>query len=143
MIDTLKERLDALSEKATPGPWITDKTFSNTYIGPMKANIRSLSYVVAFFETHPGITDGKRGQNEANANFIRKVVNAFRSGDLVTKEELEAAVAKAVAKEREACAEVCMSEAREFQDGTEIDECSRIALHDAASTIRARGEGVS
>jgi phosphoribosyl-dephospho-CoA transferase len=33
--------------------------------------------------------------------------------------------------------DVCMSEAREFSQGTEIDECSKIALHDAAARIRA------
>lgn len=71
--------------------------------------------------------------------FLKAVGKAYRTGDLVTKEGLEAAVAKAVAKEREACAEAVEDNAYgQFDDKTGITWCDK---DEAIGVIRARGEG--
>ena len=100
MTNKLKERLEALSAGATQGEWFRQKTYTDTYIGPKKWGIDSLAFVVASFETHQGVKDEARDRNLDNAGLIVTLVNAYRSGDLITRQELD----EAVATEREACA---------------------------------------
>lgn len=106
MSGDLRERLEALSAGATQGEWWRQKTYSDTFIGTKKRYIDSLAFVVASFETHQGIKDEARDRNLDNAGLIVSLVNAFRSGDLVTRSEMEEAVAEAVAKEREAVSQL-------------------------------------
>ncbi len=100
MGNDLRERLEALSEEASSGPWDNTGTHGKpTDFGVYAPQGRSIC-------STGGFADGKDityRQNVANAQFIAAVSNAFRSGDLVTRSEMEEAVAKAVAGEREAC----------------------------------------
>lgn len=66
---------------------------------------------------------------EARIGFLRVLEQGYASGDLVTKEELEAAVAKAVEVEREACAAIVDNRRSVLEVGAEL-----------SSRIRARKE---
>ena len=99
MGNDLKQRLEALSAEATCGPWDNSGVHGRpTDFGVYAPHGRSI-------RSTGGFADGKDityRQNVANAQFIAAVSNAFRSGDLVTRTEMEEAVAKAKAEEREA-----------------------------------------
>ena len=96
----LREQLEALSAEATQGEWVRQKTCADTYIGPKKWGFDSLAFVVASFETHQGVKDEARDRNLANAGLIAALVNAWRDGAIVTRSEMEEAVAAAQAHER-------------------------------------------
>lgn len=91
MGNDLRERLEALSAGATQGEW------------------RNVEAHPAYIRADAGLTitgNGYRRSDAAlNAKLCMTLVNAFRSGDLVTRSEME----EAVAKEREACAELAAS----------------------------------
>ena len=76
MTNELKKRLEALSRKATGGHWQVDlrgrKAFSH--------------------EDGLALTS-KYSDAVANLRISSELVNAFRSGDLITRQELEEAVA--------------------------------------------------
>lgn len=126
MTNELRERLEALSAGATQGEW------------------RNVEAHPAYIRADAGLTitgNGYRRSDAAlNAKLCMTLVNAFRSGDLVTRQEMEEAVAKAVAEEREACAELCEERAEVLDDmGIEMECCVGTA-NNCADDIRARSE---
>lgn len=150
MGNDLRERLEALSATATQGLW--GATFDEAY------NIRDIKRgIIAQMRFLKGVggLGGRRDTNEVaySANFIVALVNAFRSGDLVTRSELEEAVAKAVAEEREAIAklhdeelEALVEESGSYDPSTGQTEFpewveDRLEWHeDYAAKVRARSE---
>ena len=132
MTNELKERLEALSAEATSGPWDNTGTHGKpTDFGVYAPQGRSIC-------STGGFADGKDityRQNVANAQFIAAVSNAFRSGDLITRQELD----EAVAAEREACADLCEERADVLNDmGIEMECCVGTA-NNCADDIRGRG----
>ena len=90
MGNDLKQRLEALSAGANTATWeVTVSPDTSLFIQPHGS---------------PNILLHEGGQETkwCDTHFIVALVNAFRSGDLVTRSEME----EAVAKERESCAKV-------------------------------------
>jgi hypothetical protein len=154
---TLKERLDALSEKATPGQWgqfsPTAGPFQELAQAARKAGnleIWDSSHDVSALLPAPVSKPYRiaRFKHADVAAFVETLVNAYRSGNLVTKEDLEAAVAKAVADEREACAGIADQVDVESSQLTAEGPITKTAIRAFRATafgiakqIRARGEG--
>ena len=129
MNSDLRERLEALSAGATQGEWTAlnmvhedGRPMTPQELGEYVKNAVQMSDEERFLFVS-GNQDGKDvdichvgngPKGPANARLIEVLVNAFRSGHLVTRTEMEEAVAKAVAAEREGCAEIAMKISEEF-----------------------------
>ena len=131
-MDELRKKLISLDELATPGLWVQ---YSASY-GPWEeqagrdfdnGNISCLdtSHHVSTVNQHGRPYRLAEFTHADDAALSEALVNAYRSGDLVTREELKAAVEA----EREACAEI----AEEYSEPhpTQLP---------VAYYIRARGE---
>lgn len=125
----LKSMLGALSKAARSGFWKSTVTRDHSlFIQPQDSNDILL---------HEGGQDTKWG----DIQFVVALVNAYRSGDLVTREELKAAVEA----EREACADLVSPEGEE--PSVDPSNHGDIQAHESWLTakylenaIRARGE---
>lgn len=134
MTDTLKARLDALSDAATGGHWQVD-------LKGRKAYSRENGWALL----------SRNSDSEANLRLSSELTNAYRSGDIVTKEQLE----QAVRDEREACAKVAIKCRTHFLkirgEGHSLNSIEREFRVDnlnksrgcdhVADAIRARTEG--
>lgn len=103
MGNDLRQRLEALSAEASQGTM----SVSNGNLIRLYA-VKIPTHPTTVCGLHKIGSKGGSDQNGdalANAEFIKDLINAFRSGDLVTRSELD----EAVASEREACAKVACS----------------------------------
>lgn len=150
MTNDLRERLEALSAGASAGKWKCTSFQSGTvsilmrdwHDGGLTQNLNptygymgaSMSaYNIGRFRDEAEIS----AEKQANGHLITDLVNAFRSGDLVTRQEMDEAVAKAVAEEREACAVVCNDRGVAEQSGYGLNRGSQNFFR-ARDLIRAR-----
>ena len=127
MTNDLKERLEALSAGATQGTWAWKETskIDCGYVGEDDWP------TVLHGAYHEGAVD----ECDADGLLCSTLVNAFRSGDLITRQELD----EAVAAEREACADLCEERADVLNDmGIEMECCVGTA-NNCADDIRGRG----
>lgn len=122
----LKARLNALSERSTKGHAKTSTEFDWEFDGEEFNEI-----LVEIGDAQAAGSFGTR----SDAELFCLLVNSYRSGDLVTREELEAAV-KA---EREACAEVAAKFVNDRLYKADMPACSYHS-RDIQAAIRARGE---
>lgn len=166
MGNDLRQRLEALSAEACAGPWeyrpykhddwgmirgsleaYQGLATSHEGIGPPVAKSNASWSELDKFNVH---RENDTDPMQPNGHFIVSLVNAFRSGDLVTLSEMEEAVAKAVAEEREACAALCDSAAesrlRQIKESdssyiqNERWRCGKQQSQILADAIRARSE---
>ena len=80
-MNTLSERLAELSGKATPGDWeACDRGDYGDFDGDSRV-ILGNDMRVAVVQS-----DG-REETEANADFVSELVNAYRAGRLIVKDE--------------------------------------------------------
>lgn len=104
MTNDLRQRLEALSAKATQGEWFLDPTEECTCSGTGDhPPVYEQDYCAQILTDDPSLSDNKLLSAHENADavvtiedaaLICALVNRFRSGDLVTRSEMEEAVAK-------------------------------------------------
>ncbi|MGB0903093.1 hypothetical protein [Halocynthiibacter sp.] len=142
--------LQALSDAATQGDWgqsHRQKINSDMYATEIYATCDARNNSIACLHWHSVKTEtGYRTDRQGNAEYIVALVNAHRSGDLVTRADMEAAVVA----EREACAVVALNaeqQAEHIGKQHPEDSMSRAAMFGRsreagyiAAAIRARGD---
>lgn len=108
-VPELKERLDMLSERSTPGPYGVESYGSGTtYItlGTWPGHYASDTVPPMGYGRAEIITSniprawGEDGRKSGTAHFLTELANAYRSGNLVTKCALDAQLAEAEARGR-------------------------------------------
>ena len=121
MTNDLKERLDALSAEAAGSPLYTPKSLFGPY-----------SYANIYSGASKSIFAERMGQKDAK--FVCDLINAYRSGDLITRQELE----EAVAAEREGCLNAV--EECAYTPDNDIEEAFVDGVSASEEAIRARSE---
>lgn len=139
MGNDLRERLEALSAGACASEW---GQYSPSY-GPWKEQARQdrcTKWDTSHHVSRMGVDNNPvrvaQFKHADTAAFVETLVNAFRSGDLVTRSEME----EVVAKEREACADLCEERAEVLDDMGIETECCVATAKNCADDIRARAE---
>jgi hypothetical protein len=131
MTNDLKERLEALSAGATQGTWAWKETskIDCGYVGEDDWP------TVLHGAYHEGAVD----ECDADGLLCSTLVNAFRSGDLITRQELD----EAVIAEREGCLNAVLKGSPRFgpegpSTSEEYGESEGFRI--SAQAIRARSE---